>query len=107
MAAAGAEHDAAVGRVHRLDVVVRSVRQLPESVPSTSISYRWYAVGAARAVREQDLLSVVMYLRIADPAARVIQQDLQPASPQVQAAQAAAFSKSEPLPIAFEQRRAV
>ena len=107
MAAAGAEDDAAVGRVDRLDVVVRSVRQLPE-IRRRRCRFRTGGTSRCRpAIREQNLPAVVMDLRIADPAVRIVQQDLQLAGPQIQAAQASAVAKGEPLPIAFEQRRAV
>jgi hypothetical protein len=95
----------AVGRVDRLDVVVRPVGQLGEPAAVRVDLVQMIRLAAARPVRKQDLVAVVVDLRIADAAARVFEQHAQLARPQIQTAQSAAFAKGKTLAVPLQQRR--
>ena len=91
-AAAGAEHDPAVRQVSRLDVVVGPVRQLRQPRPVDIDFVQVIRRGAAPAIGKQDLLAVVMHLRIAHAAQRVVEQHRQLTGAQVQPAQPASVA---------------
>ena len=73
-AASGHEHDAPVRQIGRLDIVKRSVRQLAQPGAVDADFVEVVVLGAAPAVAEQNLPSVIMHLRIAHAAARIVDQ---------------------------------
>ena len=74
IAAAGAEDDTPVGQVGRLEVVERSVGQLPQA-GAVDVDFVKVIVGLpAFAIGEEDLLAVVVELRIADAALGIVEE---------------------------------
>src|ERR1035437_1575562 len=91
LAARGDEHDVAVGQVGGLDVVVSAVGELPQTAAVGTDFVEVELLRAAFAIAEEDLPAVVVDLRVAHPAARVIEQRGELAEGQVQAVELAAF----------------
>lgn len=86
----GAEDDVAVGKVGRLDVVVRSVGQLPQVGAVGVDLVEVVVLRAAGPVGEQDFAPLVVNLRIANAPARIVEQDPHLAAGQVEPAELAA-----------------
>ena len=93
VATARTEDDRPVGRVDRLDIVVGPVGQLPE-IRAVDVDFV-EVVGRcpALAIGEEDLLAVVVDVRVADPAFRIVQQHGQLPRPQVEATEPSAVAK--------------
>ena len=91
LAARGDEDDVAVGQVGGLDVVVRAVRELAQAGAIGVDLAEVILLGAALAIAEEDLAAVVVDLRVAHAAARVIEQRGELARGQVQAIELGAF----------------
>ena len=91
LAAGGDEDDVAVGQVGGLDVVVGAVGELAQAGAVGIDLVEVVLLRAAFAIAEEDLLAVVMDLRIAHPAARVIEQRGELAGGQVPAVELGAF----------------
>ena len=87
-----AEDDAAVGAVGRLDVVVGPVGQLHEPAAVDIDFVEVERVGSAGPVGEEDLLAVVVHLRIADAALGIVEKHLHLAGAKVQAAEPRPFA---------------
>ena len=103
VATAGTEHDPAVGQVDGLDVVVRPVGQLPQTGTVDIDLVEVISFAAAGSIRKQDLLAVIMDVRVPNTAARVFQQHFQAAGPQVESAQLRPFAESKAFPVAFDE----
>lgn len=104
-AAAGDEHDPAVGQVGRLDVVVRAVGHLDQTAAVGVDFAEVIGVLAALAIREEDLATLVMDDRIADPAFRIIEEHLQLTGSQVEPAETSAFAVRPETPVVLAQGR--
>ncbi|MBQ76939.1 MAG: hypothetical protein CMQ20_18200 [Gammaproteobacteria bacterium] len=93
-ATAGTEHDPAIGQIGRLDVVVLSGSKL---LQAGSVDVDLVEMVGGRfplAIREEDLLAIVMDLGIANAAVGIVQQHLELAGTQIQSAQAPALAKT-------------
>ena len=91
-AAAGAEHDPAIGHVGGFDIVVGPLGQLREPAAVELDLVQVIRRRLARTVREQNLPTVVVHLRIAHAAQWIVEQHLQFAGAQVQPAQSPAVA---------------
>jgi hypothetical protein len=96
IAAAGTEHDVAIGQVRRLDIVERPVGKLPELAAVGVDLVQVVMAAAGLAVREQDFPAVVMDHRVANGAAGIVQQRHQLAGAHVQFQQPAAVGAVDP-----------
>ena len=92
LAAGGDEDDVAVGQVGGLDVVVGAVGELAQAGAIGVDLVEVVLLRAAFAIAEEDLLAVVVDLRVAHAAARVVEQGGEFARGQVPAVELGAFA---------------
>ena len=94
IAAAGTEEDAAIGQIGRLDVVAGTVGELPQAGAVDVDLVKVILFFASLAVGEENLFGVVMHLRVADAAFRVLEQNLQCLRADIQPAQPSAVAET-------------
>ena len=97
LAAGRAERDAAVRQIGWLDVVPRAIGQLAQLGRAEIDFVQMVMMRPASAVGEQDPLSVVMDLGIADGSARIVEQDFELPCSHVEQQQPTAIGAVEPV----------